>query len=41
MATMQAAGRVEALIERPEDHREHSAEGAMETAICSKPTYMS
>jgi len=29
---MQAAGCVEALIERAEDHREHGAEGSMESA---------
>src|SRR5262249_9235354 len=32
VATMQAARRLEALSERPEDHRENGAEGAMETA---------
>src|SRR5262249_52992157 len=32
VAMMQAAGGLEALRERPEDHRENGAEGAMETA---------
>ena len=32
MATMEAARGVEALSERPEDHREDGAEGAMEAA---------